>query len=284
MVEVSDTAGNHDPGGRIGPAQRAALDQDGYLLLRGAFSPRRIQSLHQGIEHLIERGRAGQCQIPWIDKEAGLPSRISHMMHPDKYEPAWGEWIAEDVLADLQALLGGAARHSLFGLLASGAGHGYRLAWHRDIARPGAADEETFLRRHHGQLIQFNAPVAATDTFLHVVPGSHLRASTAEEIAASAAGEDGEIAAAIEVALEPGDILYYNANLWHRGWNPSGRLRWTLHAAYWRADYPVMTHEHGQREALQDAAHLQRLPAGARTLIQRYLDSYTDTPSGLLDL
>lgn len=269
---------------RIGTAEHESLDRDGFLLLHGVFSQQRLHSLRQGVGQLIKRGQAGDCQIPWIDAEAGIPNRISHMMHPDKYEPAWGDWLAEDVLADLEALLGGPARHSLFGMLASGAGHGYRMAWHRDIGKPGATDEEAFLRRHHGQVIQFNAPLAATDTFLHVVPGSHLRASTAEEIAAAAAGNDGVIEAGIEVCLEPGDILYYNANLWHRGWNPEGLLRWTLHAAYWKTDYPVMKHEHGQREALLSPGHLQRLPTPTRRLIESYLDMYTDDPPGLLDL
>ncbi len=269
---------------RIGATERATLDRDGFLLLRGAFSPQRMEALQQGIRQLVERGRRGDCELPWIDAAAGLPNRISHMMHPDKFEPAWGEWLDEDVAPDLEALLGGPARHSLFGMLAGGGGHGYRLAWHRDIGKPGAPDEEQFLQRHHGRLIQFNAPVAATDSFLHVVPGSHLRASTAEEIAAAAAGDAGTIGAGVEVCLEPGDILYYNANLWHRGWNPSGLLRWTLHAAYWKAEYPVMRHEHGQQEALQTADHMQRLPGMARQFVQRYLDACTDDPPDLRDL
>ena len=269
---------------RIGTQQHEAFDRDGFLLLRGVFSRQRIQSLRIGVEQLIARARTGACEIRWLDEAAGIPDRISHMMHPDKYDAAWGEWLAEDVVQDLQALLGGPVRHSLFGMLASGAGRGYRMAWHRDIGKPGAADEAAFLQRHHGHVIQFNAPVLATDTFLQVVPGSHLRASTAQEIAAAGAGVDGDIAAGIEVCLQPGDMLYYNANLWHRGWNPSGQPRWTLHAAYWKSEYPVMKHEHGQQQALQSAAHLQRLPGSARQLIQRYLDAYTDDPKSLLDL
>ena len=269
---------------RINATQLDDLDRDGFLLLRAAFTQQRMRSLHAGVENLIARARAGACELRWIDAAAGVPDRTGNLMHPDKYEAAWGEWLAEDVAADLETLVDGPVRHSLFGMLASGAGRSYRQAWHRDIGKPGAADEVAFLQRHHGRLIQFNAPVLATDTFLHVVPGSHLRASTAAEIAAAAAGADGDIAAGIEVRLEPGDILYYNANLWHRGWNPAGHARWTLHAAYWKAEYPVMTHEHGQQPALGSAEHLRRLPARTRQLIQRYLDVYTDDPKSLVDL
>ncbi|MDA0333586.1 MAG: phytanoyl-CoA dioxygenase family protein [bacterium] len=288
MVEGTAARSNREPMGqkdmRIGTAEHEALDRDGYVLLGGAFTRQRVQSLREGVADLLERARGGACTIPWIDAAAGVPDRIGHMMHPDKYHPAWGQWLADDVAADLEALLQGPARHSLFGMLAGGAGHGYRMAWHRDIGKPGASDEADFLRRHHGRLIQFNAPLLEGDNFLHVVPGSHVRASTAEEIAAARAGVAGTIAAGIEVRLEPGDILYYNANLWHRGWNPDGHPRQTLHAAYWKAEYPVMIHEHGQQEALGAAAHLQRLPPQTRQLIQRYLDAHADAPKSLLDL
>ena len=109
--------------------------------------------------------------------------------------------------------------------------------------------------------MQFNAPLVAGDRFLHIVPGSHLRASTDAEIEASRS-ESGEMPGALVVDLEPGDIVHYNANLWHRGWNPEGRKRWTLHCAFWRAGATVMKHEHGQREALTRPGHLERMPPG----------------------
>jgi nicotinamide N-methyltransferase len=266
---------------RIGAAEHEALDRDGFLLLRGVFDEERLLSLRSGVDDLIARARAGECRLRWIDEDAGIPDRISHMMHPDKYQPAWGEWISEDVVGHMEALLGGPVRHSLFGMLASGGGRDYRMAWHRDLGKPGAVDELDSLRRHHGQCVQFNAPIAATDAYLHVVPGSHLRPSTTQEIAASRSGVEGEIAAGIEVRLEPGDILYYNANLWHRGWNPEGCWRWTMHAAYWKAGCPVMTHERGQRQAMLSTGHLERLPQRARQLVQRYLDVDAQDPKSL---
>lgn len=269
---------------RISADHLRQLRDDGYVLLRGAFGADRVAQLRAAVEQLVRRARAGACALRWLDEAAGIPDRISHMLHPDKYEPAFGAWLDEGVAADLEGLLGVPARHSLFGLLASGAGRPYRLAWHRDLGKPGAPDEVEYLRAHHGRCIQLNAPVLAADPFLHVVPGSHLRASTAEEIAVAAAGvAPPPMPGAVVVELEPGDILYYDANLWHRGWNPTGERRWTLHAAFWRADAPVMAHEHGQRDALTAAGHLERLPGRTRDLVQRYLDNYPETPRRLQD-
>ncbi len=147
---------------------------------------------------------------------------------------------------------------------------------HRDLGKPGDPDEVGFLRRFHGRSVQFNAPLLPGDHFLNIVPASHLRASTPAEIAAAKAGDQAQMPGAMVVEMEPGDIVYYNANLWHRGWNPEGGRRWSLHCAYWRAEYPVMQHEHGQREALLAPGHLERFPGPARQLLQRYLDRYPE--------
>jgi hypothetical protein len=133
--------------------------------------------------------------------------------------------------------------------------------------------------------VQFNAPLLPGDRFLNIVPASHLRASTPDEIQASKAGDQADMPGALAVELRPGDIAYYNANLWHRGWNPDGELRWTMHCAFWKPEYPVMKHEYGQREALLTPGHLDRMPPVTRAYIQRYLEGYPQgEPKSLLDL
>eukprot|EP01043_Picozoa_sp_COSAG02_P010198 COSAG02_NODE_354_length_24016_cov_208.299231_9_plen_118_part_00 len=39
----------------------------------------------------------------------------------------------------------------------------------------------------------------------------------------------------------------------HRGWNPCGKPRHTLHGALWTADTPVMMHEQGQELTVEAA-------------------------------
>jgi nicotinamide N-methyltransferase len=258
------------------PEERAAFDEQGYVILRQVFRAQRVEDLRRAVEGLVARALAGQVEIRWIDRERGIPDRISHLLHPDKFDPAYAQWLDEDLVPHLEALVG-PVRHSLFGMLAGGGGKPYLQAWHRDLGKPGDPDEEGFLRRFHGRSVQFNAPLLPGDRFLNIVPASHLRASTPAELAAAAAGEQAQMPGNTVVEVEPGDIVYYNANLWHRGWNPEGRRRWSLHCAFWRAEYPVMKHEHGQREAL--GVHLERFPGRARACIQRYLDQYPEGPA-----
>ncbi len=228
----------------------------------------------------------GAAKIRWTDRRRPLPARTGHLLPPEKYEPAFAEWLDEDLAPQIETLLDdGPVRHSLFGMLAGGGGQPYRQAWHRDIGKPGAPDETAFLRRHHGRFVQFNAPLLPGDRFLNIVPASHLRASTPAEIEASKAGELADMPGAMIVELKPCDIAYYNANLWHRGWNPEGQARWTVHCAFWKAEYPVMKHEHGQRETMLTPGHLDRMPPVTRRYIQRYLDAYPPgEPQSLLEL
>lgn len=263
---------------------REAFDAQGFVLVRQAFSQARIGALRAADEALVERAAAGEIALDWIDRGQRLPQRVSHLLHPDKYAAAFGAWLAEDLAGPIEALVEAPPRHSLFGMLAGGGGQAYRQRWHRDIARPGDPGEEAFLQRFHGNCVQFNAPLLPGDVFLEVVPASHLRASSAAEVEASKeAGAD--MPGGVAVALEPGDIVYYNANLWHRGWNPQGMPRRTLHCAFWRASYEVMQHEYGQAETLRRPEHLAALPLPARRMVQRYLDACpAGPPKSLFDL
>jgi ectoine hydroxylase-related dioxygenase (phytanoyl-CoA dioxygenase family) len=273
---------------KISEADLAFYHEQGYLIRRGAFSAERIAALRAAVDHMLERAYRGEIEtrevegadpedleIQWINREKRIVQRIDLMLWPEKYEPAYGAWIAEDLVPDAEVLIGGPVRYSGFGMLASGGGKGYRLGWHRDIGKPGAPDEEEYLRRWHGKLVQVNAPLLPGDRFVEIVPGSHLRASTPAELAVFRAPIGStEMPGALTVELEPGDIVYYNPNLWHRGWNPRGEMRRTLHTAFWQCDQPVFAHEAGQREALSDPQFLAALPPVTRTLVERFLEAY----------
>ena len=256
----------------------------GYLVVRNAFTENRIQSLLAAVDRLIDRALAGDCEIGWINKDSRLPARVGHLLYPDKYDHAYADWLGEDLAPHIEALLGNEpVRHSLFGMLASGDGQPYCQSWHRDLCKPGEDGEESFLLRHHGEFVQLNAPLLPADRFLNIVPASHLRASTFQELTAVNKDASLSMPGAIELKLEPGDIVYYNANLWHRGWNPNGDKRWTMHCAFWKAGCPVMKHEFGQREIL--LKHVDEMPMVASQYVLNYIENYPESaPKSFLQL
>ena len=230
---------------------------------------------------------AGQCTIHWLDQSKRLPDRLSNLLSPQYYDPAFAAWLNDDLAPLIEATIGGPARHSSSAMLAGGASRPYLQGWHRDLGKPGEPDEVAYLKHTHGRFVQYNATLQPGDRFLNIVPASHLRRSTAAEIKAmnrkpfDRGGKTGPLSdselkaleawdavdampGAMVVEMETGDIAFYNANLWHRGWNPRGQTRWTMHSAFWKPEYPVMRHEHGQREELLTAGHMDRMPAVTR--------------------
>ena len=71
----------------ISEKDRESYRSQGFLVLRQAFSQARIEALLEGIERLIDKGLAGDCELGWIDRERRLPARTGHLLHPDKYHP-----------------------------------------------------------------------------------------------------------------------------------------------------------------------------------------------------
>ena len=131
----------------------------GFLILRQAFAQTRIAALLEGIEHLIDKGLAGECEIGWIDRERRLPSRTGHLLDPDKYHPAFADWIDEDLAPHLEALIcGPGVRHSLFGMLASGGEKPYTQNWHRDLCKPGDEEEISYPAPTRGKLRAVQRP------------------------------------------------------------------------------------------------------------------------------
>ena len=58
----------------ISEKDKETYAEQGFLILRQAFTQTRIAALLEGIERLIDKGLAGECEIGWIDRERRLPS------------------------------------------------------------------------------------------------------------------------------------------------------------------------------------------------------------------
>ena len=118
---------------QLTPSQHQFYLEADYLIFRQAYDLNRVQSLLAGLERLLDRALSTTGKIRWIDPQRRLPNRIGHMLHPDKYDLAFADWLDTNIIPMVEAILGGEIRHSLFGMLASGGEQPYRMA------RPGIA-------------------------------------------------------------------------------------------------------------------------------------------------
>lgn len=264
-------------------AQQQQYQEEGYVVLRGIIPPEHVEAHKTAVNTLIDNAVPhGGLEIPWINQERRIPERLGQLLRPDWIQPAFVDAIEHGpYLPIAEQILNAPVRYSLFGMLAGGDGKPYIQGWHRDLSPAWAPEEEAINRGGYHLYTQINAPLFP-DRFVQIVPGSHLRASTEAEREALQADSTNEIPGQITVELEPGDVAFYYSNLWHRGFNPHGELRWTMHHAFVRADSPVCAHETGQDSWIKQPGYLESLPPRLCQFMQRYVEAVTDEAPSFL--
>lgn len=257
-------------------AQLNHYQEEGYIILRGIIPAEKIEALKGAINALLDDALVGKVEISWINREKRIPERLGLLLRPQFIQPAFIDSLENGpYLSIAPQILNAPVRYSLFGMLAGGDGKPYIQAWHRDLAPVGAPDEAAIVRGGYHLYTQINAPLFP-DRYVQMVPGSHLRASTRDEMAALEADATGDMPGQITVEMEPGDVAFYYSNLWHRGYNPEGKLRWTMHHSFVRAGSPVCIHDTGQDSWITQPGYLQALPPRLHEFMQGYVDDVTD--------
>jgi phytanoyl-CoA dioxygenase PhyH len=262
------------------PQQHEQYRRAGYIILRGLIPPAEIEALKSDVRQLVEEAAAGTGpEIAWINQEKRIPERLGQLLRPGWIRPSFAASLESGPYFPIvEQILSGPARYSLFGMLAGGDGKPYVQNWHRDLAPIEGDQQLPVLERGYETVVQINAPLFP-DCFLTIVPGSHLRETTPAEREVLANAPTGDMPGQLIVETQPGDVAFYYPNLLHRGYNPDGALRWTMHHAFLSAAAPVYSHERGQERWIAQPGYLDSLPPSLRLAMQRYLDAVPDGPS-----
>ncbi|KKK21255.1 phytanoyl-CoA dioxygenase family protein [Aspergillus rambellii] len=171
---------------------------------------------------------------------------VQHLLHPEM--PGREEfarfYFSERVLRVVEGLLGVSSSSScsstttkggkkeeeeeeeeplvmeLFNLLVAPETKDFELRWHRDDIPDmvSAEEEKALLEAKSPQGKQFHAQynlALCPDSSLVVVPGSHRRVRTEEE--RNADRYAAELPGQLVVELQPGDAVFYDSNILHRG-------------------------------------------------------------------
>ncbi|KAI0968245.1 phytanoyl-dioxygenase family protein [Xylaria arbuscula] len=157
----------------------------------------------------------------------------------------------------------------------------FELEWHRDdVPRSATAEEEAVklglgetdgdekTRRKRYWNTQWNLPLYPDDSLI-VVPGSHVRVRTPAERAA--APKEPDMPGQIAVQLNPGDIVFYDNNILHRGVYSADKERMSLHGSVGHAGggrfraTNVLQHGIGKWVDQCDFSSLAKSPGGDET-------------------
>ncbi|KAH8892100.1 phytanoyl-CoA dioxygenase family protein [Thozetella sp. PMI_491] len=223
------------------------LNRDGFVIVRSAISPEELSKLRAATAQATSIARSGEWPSvrtlpkqfpPWpknspeVVKEHGLWG-VQGMMHPDM--PANSAFVqmyfSDAVIGPTKELLqcdDSELVMELFNLLIR-PDRDFELRWHRDDIPATATPEEELERLNQpAYSAQWNLALY-DDASLVVVPGSHKRART--EFERKADPFEKEIPDQLIVELKPGDVVFYNNNILHRGVYNSNLERMTLHGS-----------------------------------------------------
>ncbi|GKZ40013.1 hypothetical protein AbraIFM66950_001964 [Aspergillus brasiliensis] len=223
-----------------------ALQRDGFVRIPSLLTPTEIAHFRTIASAATTLTRTGKWphfrtvpkQFPPWPKTAPPASEggiwgVQHLLHPEM--PGRSEfakfYFSEKVLAVAEELLGvkpDAGNKDddeplvmeLFNLLVAPETKDFELRWHRDDIPETATPEEELKmlqdkspngKQSHAQ---YNLALCA-DSSLIVIPGSHRRVRTETE--RNAAPYEAELPGQLVVELQPGDAVFYDSNILHRG-------------------------------------------------------------------
>ncbi|KAJ5587101.1 uncharacterized protein N7459_002866 [Penicillium hispanicum] len=207
-----------------------ALQRDGFVVVRNLLTPSDIAHYRAIATTATTRARAGH----WPHFRTGGIWGVQHLLHPSMPgREAFAQCYFSPAILGVAGELMGVSRDApadagadepfvmeLFNLLVAPETKDFELRWHRDDI-PETADAEDELaqlaakspggRQSHAQ---YNLALCP-DASLVVVPGSHRRART--EVERAAAPYEPVLPGQLVVELQPGDAVFYDSNILHRG-------------------------------------------------------------------
>ncbi|KAF2203469.1 hypothetical protein GQ43DRAFT_389968 [Delitschia confertaspora ATCC 74209] len=221
------------------------LNRDGFVVLPSTLFPnlnKNLDALRSAGARLTSKARAGQWPYirtlpkqfpPWpSDPSSGIWG-VQHLMHPSNPDNLVfaGSYFDKDLVGLVRELIGCEEEElimELYNMLVR-PDNDFALRWHRDDIPASATSEEELSRlQKPGFHAQWNLALY-DDSSLIVVPGSHKRARTEEERNADPYEDD--MPGQLIVNLQPGEVVFYNNNILHRGKYDSNKERMTLHGS-----------------------------------------------------
>ncbi|OMP89155.1 putative nicotinamide N-methyltransferase [Diplodia seriata] len=225
-------------------ALRAALARDGFVHIPSLLPPAQVEALRDAAGRLTTAARRGDWpHIRTLPKQfPPWPSTpgpegiwgVQHLLHPSN--PHAGEfaesYFGDAVMGVCKALLQAGDDElvmELYNMLVRPDGD-FELRWHRDDIPPEVPPEEELARLTEGEALHAQWNLALyEDRSLVVVPGSQNRARTEGE--RGAGPYEPELPGMKVVVMQPGDCVFYNNNILHRGVYDKSRERMTLHGS-----------------------------------------------------
>lgn len=273
-------------------------NRQGYLLL-DVFPESEVVLIRDQIEEILDRNSQRTTTEKGFHSSANQHAGDAiatfraktkhyyfHLLTNELFLPIQHVFHRPEILRTIEQILGAPLIINNASLFAAEPGTCYKLGWHRDVIQipQEEIDEETIYNpsRFHNS-VQINLPLYEDET-LWVVPGSHQRKNSPEEIAAFGGSKhyapmDAVMPGAVNVRIHPGQAVLYNNNLIHRGYNQCFTVpRRSLHMGYHCATKPPTWHFYLLNETSFTDAYRARMTPEVRGMIDAYFICRKDYP------
>jgi len=189
------------------------------------------------------------------------------ILSPDFYEDCFADFLSnENVLSRIKSILGPELRFWSAHAFWSPDKVDYNLYWHRDKGNPTA-----YMKDRHVDHVQYNLALTR-DYCFRVIPGSHKRPLTDQEMDAVLEESTGPLPGEIIVKCEVGDILLTHALTLHRGACKVGDERKTLQYVLQPKNETYGGQMSIKRKWMREESFLNRLNPSAYQLINNLIE------------
>ncbi len=219
---------------RLSPEQREQYELAGYVVADDAVEPGVLPALREAARRVKSKVRAESVHVFTHRAPGGEAWAIRGLFAPELGEPLFVEYlVSRPVLEYAHAFLGDALRLGGILLYTNPLAVDYSFGWHRDMETPDGTEAEELAALNRPLLgLRWHLALVA-DCCLMVVPGSHHRSRTARERECLVNRRHDAIPGQTVITLEPGQTVFWNGNLIHRGTMWRHVERFTLVGA-WR--------------------------------------------------
>lgn len=202
---------------------------NGYTVVPGVFTEDEVATFLAANERIVQKVRSTPERFVGSRYTARQDGQVdtwgvNNIFMPDLYEPELAKIFGHHgFMEPVHAILGPRLRfwsaHSLW----SPHHVDYELNWHKDNHEHEHYDPDGKPRH-----VQFNVCLSEDNSF-HAIPGSHRRPLTDRERAEIETLGTGRMPGEVVVDCRPGDVIYMNYHMVHRGSCRAGVFRRTLH-------------------------------------------------------
>ena len=227
---------------------------DGYLIIKNAVPPERLQDLRLSVEMMVdgEKARALTTRKEGEPRGGSWYQSAQPRLNTDSITAETADvldfCLGETTLGVSQQLLHNPPFTALttFGALCSGLiDYGY-TDWHRDYSSaeqaPLSGSQQNLMENGPGY-VQWNIALYDDDVFW-ILPASHKHPTTEAQRRQLLLDPKSQLVGGVPVRLEAGDGVVYPNLMMHWGSNYTSRLRRTIHMGYRSFAGPTLPYAH----------------------------------------